>query len=142
MSERRLIRNAGLKIVRVVEDVGLLVILAATLVAVAQEIGNMFSAHRVAVSDLLLLFIFMEVISMISIYWRLNKLPVRMPLYIAMVSLARYLILDSGETHELQAGRDALISLAILVLAIAVFVVRYGHLKLAYPKSEDSPPTE
>ncbi len=130
-----------MKIIPVIEDVGLLLILAATLVAVAQEIATMVSLRRVAVSDLLMLFIFMEVISMVNIYWRLNKLPVRMPLYIAMVSLARYLILDSGELHQVEAGRDIFISLAILILALAVLVVRYGHLKLAYPESEDSPRT-
>ncbi|HEU4856297.1 MAG TPA: phosphate-starvation-inducible PsiE family protein [Rhodanobacteraceae bacterium] len=141
MSEQRVVRKAGLKVIQIVEDVGLMLILVATLVAVAQEIGNMVTARRVAVSDLLLLFIFMEVVSMISIYWRLNKLPVRMPLYIAMVSLARYLILDSGELHEVDAGRDIFISLAILVLAISVFVVRYGHLKFGYPDAEDLPKT-
>jgi protein PsiE len=139
MSEQRIIRSAGMKIIPLVEDVGLLLILLATLVAGAQEIGSMVGARRVAVSDLLMLFIFMEVISMVSIYWRLNKLPVRMPLYIAMVSLARYLILDSGELHQVEAGRDVLIALAILVLAIAVVVVRFGHLKLSYPEAEDSP---
>lgn len=139
MSEWRIIRSAGMKIIPLVEDVGLLLILIATLVAGAQEIGSMVSARRVAVSDLLMLFIFMEVISMVSIYWRLNKLPVRMPLYIAMVSLARYLILDSGELHQVEAGRDVLISLAILVLAVSVVVIRFGHLKLSYPESEDSP---
>lgn len=141
MPEQRMIRSAGMKIIPLIEDVGLLLILLATLVAGAQEIISMVMIRRVAVSDLLMLFIFMEVISMVSIYWRLNKLPVRMPLYIAMVSLARYLILDSGELHQVEAGRDIFISLAILVLAITVLVVRYGHLKFGYPESEDSPKT-
>jgi len=139
MPHRRLVRSAGMNVVKVVEDVGLFLILIATLFAAGQEIAGMVAARRVGVSDLLMLFIFLEVISMVSTYWRLDKLPVRMPLYIAMVSLARYLILDTGDLHQIQATRDIYISLAIFVLAVTVVVVRYGHLRFPYPESEEPP---
>lgn len=128
-----------MKVVMVVEDLGLFLILIATLFAAGQEIAGMVSKRHVGVSDLLMLFIFLEVISMVSTYWRLNKLPVRMPLYIAMVSLARYLILDTADVHGLQPTLDIFISLAIFVLAVTVVVVRYGHLKFPYPESEEPP---
>lgn len=139
MARVRIIRSTGLKVVMAVEDVGLLLILAATLFAAGQEIAGMIAHRRVTVSDLLMLFIFMEVISMVSTYWRLDKLPVRMPLYIAMVSLARFLILDTTNMHELAATRDVYVSLAIFILALTVVIVRYGHLKLPYPASEEPP---
>jgi len=128
-----------MNVVKVVEDVGLFLILVATLFAAGQEIAGMVAKRHVGVSDLLMLFIFLEVISMVSTYWRLEKLPVRMPLYIAMVSLARYLILDTGDSHNLQAARDIYLSLAIFVLAVTVVVVRYGHLRFPYPESEEPP---
>lgn len=136
MMHRKYVRAAGMMSVAVIEDFGLFLILIATVVAAGQEISAMVSARRVTVSDLLMLFILLEVISMVEAYWRLGKLPVRMPLYIAMVALARYLILDSGDTRNVHA---VYITLAILVLAIAVFVVRYGHLKLPYPDYEEPP---
>lgn len=139
MAQRRLVRGAGLKVVMAIEDAGLFLILAATLFAAGQEIAGMVSHRRVSVSDLLMLFIFLEVISMVSTYWRLDKLPVRMPLYIAMVALARYLILDTSDMHGMDATRDVYISLAIFILAVTVVVVRYGHLKLPYPASEEPP---
>lgn len=139
MRHRRIVRTAGMKVVTVVEDVGLVLILVATLYAAGEEIMHMVRLRHVGVSDLLMLFIFLEVISMVSTYWRLDKLPVRMPLYIAMVSLARYLILDTSDLHNLQATRDIYISLAIFVLAVTVVVVRYGHLKFPYPESEEPP---
>jgi len=134
-----MVRETGMKVVMVVEDVGLFLILLATLYAAGEEIVNMVRTRHVGISDLLMLFIFLEVISMVSTYWRLDKLPVRMPLYIAMVSLARYLILDTADLHNLQATRDIYISLAIFVLAVTVVVVRYGHLKFPYPASEEPP---
>lgn len=136
MFHRKVVRSIGMMSVAVIEDLGLFLILIATLVAAGQEITGMVAARRVTVSDLLMLFILLEVISMVEAYWRLGKLPVRMPLYIAMVALARFLILDIQEARNLNAVYT---TLAILVLAIAVVVVRYGHLKLPYPDAEGPP---
>ncbi len=80
-----------------VENLGLLVIALSTVVAIAFEVYTMISNRFVTLADLLLLFIYLEVISMVAVYLKSGKLPVRMPLYIAMVALARYLILDGYE---------------------------------------------
>jgi len=134
MPHRKVVRRAGMAAVGIIEDAGLFLILLATLAAAGQEIATMVAARRVTVSDLLMLFILLEVISMVEAYWRLGKLPVRMPLYIAMVALARYLILDTAEVRNVHA---VYVTLAILVLALAVLVVRYGHLKLPYPRADE-----
>ena len=124
------VRAMGLKLVPLIEDLGLFAVLAATVVAGAMEVWGMISARQVNITDLLLLFIYLEVISMVEIYWQAGKLPVRMPLYIAMVALARYLMLDTGHLTALQTFSMAG---ATLLLAFSVLVVRYGHIRLPYP---------
>jgi len=117
-----------------IEDLGLWLVLAATLIAAAMEIAQMVEARAVTLTDILLLFIYLEVITMVDVYWRSGKLPVRMPLYIAMVALARYIILEAA---HLDAWQVVGLSGAILVLALAVLVIRFGHLRLPYPETEE-----
>lgn len=128
------IRSGGLHLLPLIEYAGLVIALIATLVAAGQEVVHMWHNGRVGVTDLLLLFIFLEVISMIEAYWRAGKLPVRMPLYITMVALARHLMLE----NQVLGWQDTLgYAAAIVLLAVAVLVVRYGHLRLPYPDSEN-----
>lgn len=126
-------RRIGTRIVHLFEDVGLTVVLFATLIGGAQEIWGMIGNRQVLLTDLLLLFIYIEVISMVKVYWASGKLPVRMPMYIAMVALARYLIIEIKEIGELRA---LAVSASILILALAVLVVRYGHLRFPYPQPQ------
>ena len=135
MLHRETVRKTGRQVIAVIEDMGLFLILAATVVAIGQEFWHMIEARKVELSNLLLLFIFLEVITMVEYYWRLGKLPVRIPLYIAMVALARFLILDTEDAHNVQA---LYITGAILILALAVFVVRFGHLKFPYEDQNGS----
>jgi len=130
---RKSVRKVGMKLIAAVEDAGLFLILIATIIAIGQEVWRMVAVHRVELTDLLLLFIFLEVITMVESYWRLGKLPVRIPLYIAMVALARYLILDTGDAHNVHA---LFITGAILILALTVFVIRFGHLKFPYQEQD------
>jgi protein PsiE len=55
-----------------------------------------------------------------------------MPLYIAIVAIARYLIID---IKDMEAMRVIAIASSILLIAIAVLIVRWGHVKLPYPSS-------
>ncbi len=112
-----------------VEFAGLLVIGFATTVAMYQEVIVMIAAHKVALTDLLMMFLFLEVLAMISHYFTSGQLPVRFPLYIAMVALARYLILDAKEITE---WRMLAVSGSILLLTLAVLAVRYGHVRFPY----------
>lgn len=135
MLHREAVRKKGRQAIAVIEDLGLFLILIATAVAIGQELWHMVELRHVELSDLLLLFIFLEVITMVEYYWRLGKLPVRIPLYIAMVALARYLILDTEDVRNIHA---LYITGAILILALAVFVVRFGHLKFPYEEQNGS----
>ena len=88
------IAKVAARVLSYVELIGLTAISIATLVAGSQEIADMIAARQVTLADLLLLFIYLEVLSMVAVYLESGALPVRMPLYIAMVALARHLILD------------------------------------------------
>ena len=84
----------GIRLLTVAEYVGLLAISVATVVAMVQEILVMVRAGVVGLGDLLLMFIYLEVLTMVGLYLKSGKLPVRIPLYIGVVALARYLVLD------------------------------------------------
>lgn len=116
-----------------VEYLGLLVIAFATTAAMYREVAAMASVGHVALSDLLMMFLYLEVLAMIGQYFKSGQLPVRFPLYIAMVALARYLILDMKDMTE---WRMLAVAAAIFLLTLAVLVVRYGHVR--YPYREDS----
>jgi protein PsiE len=135
MLHRNNVRAAGRQAIALVEDLGLFVILVATVIAMVQVVWNMIDVRDVELKDLLLLFILLEVVTMVENYWRVGKLPVRIPLYIAMVSMARFLILDTGDAHNEHA---LFITGAILILALSVFVVRFGHIKFPY-ENQDEP---
>lgn len=137
MLHRRTVRENGRRAIALIEDLGLVLILAATAIALGQEVWHMVQNRGVELADLLLMFILLEVITMVENYWRVGKLPVRIPLYIAMVSMARYLILDTTDAHDVHA---LYITGAILVLAFAVFVVRFGHLKFPYEDEDENAP--
>ena len=116
-----------------IEYVGLTVIALATVVSMAGEIGQMIVRMQVTLSDLLMLFLYLEVIAMVQRYFTSGEMPVRFPLYIAMVALARYLILDMKAMTE---WRMAAIAASILILSLAILLIRYGHVR--FPYDEDS----
>lgn len=129
------IKRYGKRVIVLIEYAGLLVVLAAAIVAAGEEIAAMLRERRVTLADLLLLFIYLEVVSMTGVYWRVGRLPVRMPLYIAMVALARHMMLDTSEPAPLALLAEAA---AILVLGLAVLVVRWGHIRLPYTDEGDA----
>ena len=115
-----------------IEQLGLLVILIATIIAIGQEIIVMVEHKRVDLKDLLLLFIYLEIVAMIKIYYEQHRLPIRFPIYIAIVALARYIILDSKSLNQWQLLE---VGFTIMILTIAVYIVRYGHVKFPYPEN-------
>lgn len=123
------IDNNGRKVLHYIEKIGLVIITIATVVAIWQEVMVMVSNEVVRLADLLLLFIYLEVLAMAGIYLQSGTLPVRLPLYIAIVALARYIVLDvkAMTPWELLA-----VAAAILLITFAVLVIRFGHLKYPY----------
>ncbi len=117
-----------------VQDIGLLIIALFTVYAVGVEVYSMLAIGTITLADLLLLFIYLEVLAMVAIYLRSGQLPVRIPLYIAIVALARYLILDM---KNLDTWRMVGLAGAALLIALAVLVIRYGHVRYPYNESGD-----
>ncbi|MDA8362516.1 MAG: phosphate-starvation-inducible PsiE family protein, partial [Gammaproteobacteria bacterium] len=72
---------------RVIEGLGLVLIVIGTLVAIGLEIRRAMADGAVSLKDILLLFIYLEVITMVGLYYSSGKLPLRYTLYIAMVAV-------------------------------------------------------
>ncbi|SFW19388.1 phosphate-starvation-inducible protein PsiE [Nitrosovibrio sp. Nv17] len=124
--------NHSRRILQFFESIGLIVIALATIYAGYQETMLMINNARVTLADLLLMFLYLEILTMVGLYVESGKLPVRFPLYIAMVALARYVIVDVKEMDNI---RLLGVSASIVLLAAAVLVIRFGHVR--YPYVED-----
>ncbi|WP_295538359.1 phosphate-starvation-inducible PsiE family protein [uncultured Thiohalocapsa sp.] len=133
-TQRRLI-TVGDRSIYALEVLGLLLITIATVIAAAQEVAKMVQVLEVTLADLLLLFIYLEVLTMVGIYLRSGALPVRMPLYIAIVALARHLILDMKSMSEIALIATAV---AILIIAGAVLLLRFGHFRFPYHEGREA----
>ncbi|QFU23357.1 phosphate-starvation-inducible PsiE family protein [Shewanella eurypsychrophilus] len=130
----KLYSQYGSKSLKAVEHFVLIIIAIATIIAIGQEIVHIITNARVDLADLLLLFIYLEVLAMVANYAESGKLPVRMPIYIAIVALARYLILDMKAMDD---WRIITIAVSMLFLAVTVIIIRWGQLKLPYPRIKD-----
>ena len=82
------------KIIKPIEKILLGVIAVLTVIAVLQEIYSIYINGKVQLADLLLLFIYTEVLGMIGIFYVSNKIPITLPLFIAMTAIARLIILQ------------------------------------------------
>lgn len=112
----------------------LLILLAgATVVAIGQEVVAMVNQRAVMLHNILLFFIYLEVLTMIGLYFQSGKVPLRYPLYIAMVAIAREITIDSMANMNgwVMTG----LATVILVLALAVLLIRYGHIHMPYDDS-------
>ena len=116
------------------EKIILVTVLIATVVAIGNEFMFMYSSQEVTLADLLLLFIYIEVVQMVREYWTLDRIRISIPLFIAITALARYIILQgkSGDPSFLlyEAG-------AILMIAIAVLILRMRKLKIFGDSGEE-----
>lgn len=127
--KQNLASRIAISILSLIEHVGLAVITVATVIAGIGEVNTMIAAGAVTLGDLLLLFLYLEILAMVGLYYQSGKLPVRFPIYIAIVALARYMVLDMKNLDE---WRLLGIALAVLLLALAVLAIRYGHARYPY----------
>ena len=108
--------------IKFAEKVLLVVIAILTVFATSEEIWQIYLKGSVQLADLLLLFIFTEVLGMIGIFFVSNRIPITLPIFIAMTAIARLIILqgkDMDMTFLLyEAG-------AIFILTLAVLLLRY-----------------
>jgi protein PsiE len=115
----------------------LFVIGAATVWAATAAFMDMAARGRARIEDILLLFIYLEIGATVGIYFKTTRLPVRYLIYIAITALCRVLIEIGGAEHR--TGIDLMVvSGAILVLAFAELVLRFG----SYKFPSDAPGSE
>lgn len=126
-------KKFNLKVLIFVEHVFLLVIAIATVYAMLTEVHGMIVVEKATLADLLLLFLYLEVLAMVGQYYSLGKLSVRFPLYIAMVAMARYIIMD---IKAMEDWRILAVAASILLVTLAVFMVRFGHARYPYPSDD------
>lgn len=115
-----------------IEYIGLAIIAVATVFAGYDAVMVMIHNREVHLGDLLLLFLYLEVLAMVAIYIDSGKLPVRLPMYIAIVALARYLILEMKDLSEWQM---IAVAATITLITISTLILRYGHIKFPYPEN-------
>ena len=107
-------------IVKRIQLIALVIILAATVIAFGIEIYQMIVVQKVTLADLLLLFLYLEVLAMVRVFWESQSIQITLPLFIAITALSRFIILQgksiNPEVLLYEAGAIVLIAIAILVL--------------------------
>ena len=124
---------SGSQIIKAIEKCLLALIAVLTLVAVDQELMTVFQKGKVELADLLLLFIYTEVLGMIGIFYLSNRIPITLPLFIAMTAISRLIILQGKGMEPITLLYEAG---AILIIALACLVVRFKP-KNTYPYQND-----
>tara|TARA_X000000950_G_scaffold7129_1_gene7781 strand:- start:147 stop:551 length:405 start_codon:yes stop_codon:yes gene_type:complete len=99
---------------------GLIAVL--TVIATAQELVDIVNARKVDLADLLLLFIYTEVLGMIGVFYASNRIPITLPLFIAMTAIARLIILQG---KEMDASVLIYEASAIAIIALACLIIRF-----------------
>ena len=98
----------------------LVIILVSTVIAFGQEMYQMILVQRVTLADLLLLFLYLEVLAMVRVFWESQSIQITLPLFIAITALARFIILQGKSLNPeillYEAGAIVLIALAIVIL--------------------------
>lgn len=116
------------------ERVLLAIIGIATCLAAAQYLFSMFVAREITLADLFLLFIYAEIIGMVGVFYSTNRIPVTLPIIIAITALCRLIIMQGKDTDALMLVGEAS---AILILSISAYIMSLKD-KLSIEKDETS----
>ena len=114
-------------IIRITQLVGAAIVLIATTIAFCLEILKMANVQSIELADLLLLFIYLEVMGMVGNYWSNQSVRLTYPLFIAITALSRLIILQK---KDVDASSLIYESGAILLLAIAIVVLKLRKSKM------------
>ena len=123
--------------IRNIQLVAVIVVLVSTIIAFFLEMKEMYENKDVTLADLLLMFIYIEVIGLVRSYWETQSVRITYPLIIAITALARFIILQDKESDP---ANLIYISLAILIVAIATVIIRFRNSR--YLKIEKSRSSE
>ena len=112
--------------IRNIQLVAVLIVLVATVVAFFLEIHTMYENKNISLADLLLMFIYIEVIGLVRSYWETRSVRITYPMIIAITALARFIILQDKDQDPTNL---IYISLAILIVALATVIIRFRNSK-------------
>jgi protein PsiE len=127
------------KIITMMEKTLLVIIAFLTTYAVVFEILSVVSTRAVTLTDLLLLFIYAEVLGMVAAFYKFRKIPITVPIFIAITALCRLIILQGKGINTIDLLYE---SGAILLLALAALIIRWNLLNLKRPKDDADRETE
>ena len=119
------------KFIRLIQVTSVLIILTGAVIGFVSEINLMIEKMKVELADLLLLFIYVEVMGMIRVYLLNEEIRITYPLIIAITAISRLIILQK---KDLDPSILVYESVAILVIAIAIIVLRLRYLTFLKPK--------
>ena len=123
--------------IRNIQLTAVIFVLVSTIVAFLLEVSEMYENRNIELADLLLMFIYIEVIGLVKSYWETRSVRITYPLVIAITALARFIILQDKESDP---SNLIYISIAILIVAIATVVIRFRNSK--YLKIDNSKSNE
>ena len=112
------------KIAKNLQLILMVIILISTVIAVGIEMYKMFENRSVTLADLLLMFLYLEVLAMVRVFWNQQSISITLPLLIAITALARFIILQGKEMDPTALVYEAL---AIVLIAGAIVILRLRH---------------
>ena len=115
------------QVIRKIQLVAVIFILIATSLAFLIEIHKMYLNRSIDLADLLLLFIYIEVIGMIRLFWESKSIRITYPLLIAITALSRFIILQGKGIDPINLIYEAS---AILLIALAILFLRFRKSKI------------
>ena len=123
--------------IRNIQLTAVLFVLVSTIIAFLLEVKEMYENRNIELADLLLMFIYIEVIGLVKSYWETRSVRITYPLVIAITALARFIILQDKESDPTNL---IYISVAILIVALATVIIRFRnsrYLKIDKSKSNE-----
>ena len=112
------------KIAKNLQLILMVIILISTVIAVGIEMYKMFENRSVSLADLLLMFLYLEVLAMVRVFWNQQSISITLPLLIAITALARFIILQGKEMDPAALVYEAI---AIVLIAGAIVILRLRH---------------
>ena len=109
------------KIAKNLQLILMVIILISTVIAVGIEMYKMFENRSVTLADLLLMFLYLEVLAMVRVFWNQQSISITLPLLIAITALARFIILQGKEMDPTALVYEAI---AIVLIAGAIVILR------------------
>ena len=112
------------KVAKNLQLILMVIILISTVIAVGTEMYKMFEKRSVTLADLLLMFLYLEVLAMVRVFWNQQSISITLPLLIAITALARFIILQGKEMDPTALVYEAI---AIVLIAGAIVILRLRH---------------